>query len=459
MKYKPHNYQAYCIERIVNDPAVGLFLRPGLGKTSITLSAINVLKYFRWSIAKALVVAPKKVAEGTWSKEANKWDHLKHLRVVTVLGSSAKRIKALNTPADVYVINRENIPWLVEYYRQAWPFDMVVLDESTSFKNGQSKRFKALKLVRRFMRKVVLLTGTPSSKGIEDLWAQIYLLDEGARLGKTITQYRQMYFDCNTHGGHFTEYKAKAGAADTVLKAISDICISMKAEDYLDLPECIDHVIPVVLDNKTKKTYDQFERNLLLEVDEDVITANTAGVLTGKLLQFCSGAMYDNDKNVVHLHDCKLEAYMELLERIAGEPCITFYGFQHDKDRILAALKKTKLRVRVYKGTKDEDDWNAGSIDVLLVHPSSCAYGLNLQAGGRHIVWFTPNWSFELNDQGKCRLWRQGSPYDKVYVHYLVVQGCVDEDVLAAVQDRESTHENLMCVLKARIKKVKAAMG
>lgn len=431
----------------------------GLGKTSITLSAINILKYYRWSVFKVLVVAPKKVAEGTWSKEANKWDHLQHLRVATVLGSSTKRIKALNTPADVYVINRENIPWLVDYYKQAWPFDMVVLDESTSFKSSKSKRFKALKLVRRFMRKVVLLTGTPSSKGIEDLWAQIYLLDEGARLGKTITQYRQMYFDCNTHGGHFTEYKAKAGAADTVLKAISDICISMKAEDYLDLPECIDHVIPVVLDNKTKKTYDQFERNLLLEVDEDVITANTAGVLTGKLLQFCSGAMYDNDKNVVHLHDCKLEAYMELLERIAGEPCITFYGFQHDKDRILAALKKTKLRVRVYKGTKDEDDWNAGSIDVLLVHPSSCAYGLNLQAGGRHIVWFTPNWSFELNDQGKCRLWRQGSPYDKVYVHYLVVQGCVDEDVLAAVQDRESTHENLMCVLKARIKKVKAAMG
>ena len=431
----------------------------GLGKTSITLSAINILKYYRWSVFKALVVAPKKVAEGTWSKEANKWDHLQHLRVATVLGSSTKRIKALNTPADVYVINRENIPWLVDYYKQAWPFDMVVLDESTSFKSSKSKRFKAMKLVRRFMRKVVLLTGTPSSKGIEDLWAQIYLLDEGARLGKTITQYRQMYFDCNTHGGHFTEYKEKAGAADTVLKAISDICISMKAEDYLDLPECIDHVIPVVLDNKTKKTYDQFERNLLLEVDEDVITANTAGVLTGKLLQFCSGAMYDNDKNVVHLHDCKLEAYMELLERIAGEPCITFYGFQHDKDRILAALKKTKLRVRVYKGTTDEDDWNAGRIDVLLVHPSSCAYGLNLQAGGRHIVWFTPNWSFELNDQGKCRLWRQGSPYDKVYVHYLVVQGCVDEDVMAAIQGRQETHETVMDVLKARIKKLKEARG
>lgn len=455
MQYKPHNYQAYAIQRIVNDEAVGLFLRPGLGKTSITLSAINILKYFRWSIQKVLVVAPKKVAEGTWSKEALKWDHLKHLRVSTVLGTSTKRIKALNTPADVYIINRENIPWLVDYYKQAWPFDMVVLDESTSFKNSQSKRFKALKLVRRFMKKVVLLTGTPSSKGLEDLWAQIYLLDEGKRLGKTITAYRQMYFDCNTHGGHFTEYKAKTGAETAVLKAISDICISMKAEDYLELPSLVEHEIPVVLDSKAEKEYKKFERELLLELDEDIVTASTAGVLTGKLLQFCSGAIYNEDKKVLPLHNCKLDAYMELIEQLGGERCITFYGFQHDRDRILEALSKTKLRVRVYKDTADEDDWNDGKIDVLLVHPSSCAYGLNLQAGGRHLIWFTPNWSFELNDQGKCRLWRQGSPYDKIFVHYLVVQGGVDEDVIKAVQDREDTHQNVMNVLKARIRKVK----
>ena len=455
MEYKPHNYQAYCIERIVNDPAVGLFLRPGLGKTSITLSAINILKYFKWNIAKALVVAPKKVAEGTWSKEANKWDHLKHLRVVTVLGSSAKRIKALNTPADVYVINRENIPWLVEYYQQAWPFDMVVLDESTSFKNGQSKRFKALKLVRRFMRKVVLLTGTPSAKGIMDLWSQVYLLDEGKRLGKTITAFRQMYFDCNTHGGHFTEYTAKDGAEAAVLDAIKDICISMKAEDYLELPGLVTHEIPVALDSKSRKAYNQFEREMLLEIDEEVVTASMAGVLTGKLLQFSSGAVYGEDKKVISIHNCKLDAYMELLERIEGERCITFYGFQHDRDRILEALSKTKLRVRVYKNTQDEDDWNAGNIDVLLVHPASCAYGLNLQAGGQHIIWFTPNWSFELNDQGICRLYRQGSPYNKVYVHYLIVTDSVDEDVMAVIRDRESTHDNVMEILKARIKKLK----
>lgn len=455
MKYEPHQYQVYCIDRIVNDPAVGLFLRPGLGKTSVTLTAVNVLKYYRWCVSKALVIAPKKVAEVVWDKEAAKWDHLQHLRIVKVLGSAAKRVQALNTPADVYVINRENISWLVDYYKQRWPFDMVVLDESTSFKNGRSKRFRALKLVRRFMRRVVLLTGTPSSRGLEDLWAQIYLLDEGARLGRTITQYRQMYFDCNTHGGHFTSYKAKEGAEEAVLRAISDICVTMSAEDYLELPSCIEHEIPVALDVKVKKAYDKFERDLLLEVNGDVITASAAGVLTGKLLQFCSGAIYDNDGKVVHLHDCKLEAYTELLESIAGEPCITFYGYKHDKDRILAALSKTKLRVREYKGPADEEAWNAGEVDVLLVHPASCAYGLNLQTGGRHIVWFTPNWSFELNDQGKCRLWRQGSPYDKVFVHYLVVQGCVDEDVMAAIHDRQSTHQAVMSVLKARIQKAK----
>lgn len=460
MEYRPHNYQVYNINRIVSDPAVGLFLRPGLGKTSITLSAINILKYYKWQIGKALVVAPKKVAEATWSKEAAKWDHLKHLRIVTILGSAAKRIRALNTPGDVYVINRENIPWLVDYYKQAWPFDMVVLDESTSFKNGRSKRFKALKLVRRFMKKVVLLTGTPSSKGLEDLWAQVYLLDEGKRLGKTITQYRQMYFDPDKRNAtQIWSYKPKPSAEEAVLHAISDICITMKAEDYLELPECIEHEIPVVLDDKSKREYDQFERNLLLEVDDDTITATAAGVLTGKLLQFCAGAIYDEDRKVIHLHDCKLEAYTELLASLDGEPCITFYGYQHDKDRILGALEKTKLRVRVYKGPEDEDAWNNGEIDVLLVHPASCAYGLNLQAGGRHIVWFTPNWSFELNDQGKCRLWRQGSPYDKVYVHYLVTQGCVDEDVMAAIKDRQATHETVMKVLKARVNKVKAELG
>jgi SNF2 family DNA or RNA helicase len=453
-EYKPHHYQAYCVQRILTDPAVGLFLRPGLGKTSITLTAVNVLRYHYWQIARVLVIAPKKVAEATWSKEAAKWDHLKHLKVVAVLGSTTKRIRALNTPADVYVINRENVPWLVDYYKQSWPFDMIVCDESTSFKNHQSKRFKALKLIRRFCKKVVLLTGTPSSKGLIDLWAQVYLLDEGERLGKTIGQYRAQYFTENTHGGHFTDYKPKSDAEASVLSAIADICVSMKAEDYLELPECIEHEIPVVLDDKAKAEYDKFERDLLLEIEDETVTAQTAAVLTGKLLQFCNGAVYGNEKQTMQVHDCKLDTYMELLEQLNGEPVMTFYGFRHDLDRILERLKKTKLRVRVYEGAKDEEDWNAGKIDVLLAHPASCAYGLNLQAGGRHVVWYGLNWSFELNDQGKCRLWRQGSEFDKVFIHYLVAQGCVDEDVMAAIRDRADTHEAVMSALKARIKKI-----
>lgn len=455
MEYEPHDYQKYCIDRIVNDPAVGLFLRPGLGKTSITLTAVNILRYLRWEVSKVLVIAPKKVAEATWSKEAAKWRHLQHLKVVTVLGSTAKRINALNTPADVYVINRENVPWLVDYYKQAWPFDMLVCDEATSFKNPQSKRFKALKLIRRFCKKVVLLTGTPSSTGLMDLWSQVYLLDEGARLGKTISQYRERYFTANTHGGHFTDYKPKSDAQTAVLDAISDICVSMKAEDYLELPECVEHEIPVVLDGKAKREYEQFERDLLLEIEDETITAQGAAVLTGKLLQFCNGAVYNADKQPVSVHDCKLDAYMELLEQLDGETVITFYSFKSDLDRLLERLGKTKKRVRVYSGPQDEDDWNTGKIDVLLAHPASCAYGLNLQAGGRHIVWFGLNWSFELNDQGKCRLWRQGSEYDKVFIHYLIAQGCVDEDVMAAIRSRADTHETVMSALKARIRKIK----
>ncbi len=459
MKYEPHNYQSYCIQRIVQDPAVGLFLRPGLGKTSITLTAVNVLRYLRWEIARVLVIAPKKVAEATWSKEAAKWDHLQHLKVITVLGSTAKRIRALNTPADVYVINRENVPWLVDYYKQSWPFDMLICDESTSFKNPQSKRFKALKLIRRFCKKVVLLTGTPSSKGLIDLWAQVYLLDEGVRLGKTISQYRERYFIANTHGGHFTDYKPKSDAESAVLEAISDICVSMKAEDYLELPECVEHEIPVVLDEKAKREYDQFERDLLLEIEDETITAQGAAVLTGKLLQFCNGAVYNADKQPVTVHDCKLDAYTELLEQLDGEPVITFYSFKHDLDRLLERLEKTKRRVRVYRGPQDEDDWNAGKIDVLLAHPASCAYGLNLQAGGRHIVWYGLNWSFELNDQGRCRLWRQGSEFDRVFIHYLVVQDGVDEDVMAAIRARADTHETVMTALKARLKKLHGREG
>ncbi|MCL2213434.1 MAG: DEAD/DEAH box helicase [Oscillospiraceae bacterium] len=454
-EYVPHQYQQVAIQRIVDDPAIGLFLSPGLGKTSITLTAVNELIYGRWAIRKVLVIAPRKVAEATWSKEAQKWEHLKHLRFSVVLGSEKKRILALNTQADVFIINRENVPWLVDYYQQAWPFDMLVCDESTSFKNPSAKRFKALKLIRRFCKKVVLLTGTPSSKNIGDLWAQVYLLDEGQRLGKTITSFRDCYFNTNTHGGHFTTYSPKETSEKAILDAISDICISLTDDDNLSLPKHIKHEIPVALDEKTKKAYRQFEREMLLELDEENITAQSAAVLTGKLLQFCNGAIYGADRKVNHIHDHKLDSLTELVERLNGESCLVFYSFQHDRDRIAEKLGK-KYRLRVYENAQDETDWNNGEIDILLAHPASCAYGLNLQAGGRHVIWFGLNWSFEMNFQGVRRLLRQGSEFDSVVEHFLVAEDGVDEDVMTTIAERESTHNTIMQVLKARIQKIRA---
>jgi SNF2 family DNA or RNA helicase len=427
----------------------------GLGKTVITLTAINDLRYNRWAIARVLVVAPKKVAEATWSKEAGKWDHLKHLKIVTVLGSEPRRIRMLNTPADIYVINRENVVWLVEYYKNAWPFDMVILDESSSFKNHQAKRFKALKLVRSRIRRIVLLTGTPAPNGLIDLWAQIYLLDSGQRLGKTIGQYREHFFEPDKRNRTtIFSYAPKDGSDDVIRQAISDICVSMKAEDYLELPDCIMEEIPVVLDPPALKAYARLEREMLLQVDEDTITAGTAAVLTNKLLQLCNGAVYDQDKQAVEIHKCKIEAFMETVEQLNGAHALVFYNFQHDKDRILKALHGSGLRIRTYTGPQDDTDWNAGEIDILLAHPASCAYGLNLQDGGHHVIWFGLNWSLELYQQGNKRLHRQGQQRP-VIIHHLVVLGGVDEDVMEALNSKGDTQEALMQALKARIEKMR----
>lgn len=453
MKFVPHGYQRYAIERIVSDPALGLFLDMGLGKTVVTLSAVNDLRFNRWAVSRCLVVAPKKVAEATWSREAEKWDHLKHLRIIPVLGSAQKRIQALNTPGDVWVVNRENVPWLAEYYRNAWPFDMVVLDESSSFKNPQSKRFKALKMVRSRIRRLVELTGTPAPNGLEDLYAQIYLLDGGARLGKTLTSFRECFMtqDYSHPGQQYRTYRLQDGADQRIRGAISDICVSMKAEDYLELPEFIEDVVPVVLDAKARKAYDKLEREMLLEVDESTITAGSAAVLNGKLLQLCSGAVYDAEGTALEIHDCKIEAFLEVVEQLHGEHALVFYWFQHERDRLLAALEKSGLQVRVYRGPEDEIAWNTGKVDILLAHPASCAYGLNLQDGGRHEVWFGyPNWALELYQQANARLYRQGQK-QPVISHLLVVQDGMDEDVVAALQGKGDTQEALMQALKARV--------
>lgn len=440
---------------MLTTPALGLLLDMGLGKTVITLTAINDLKYNRFAVNKVLVVAPKKVAEGTWQMEAKQWDHLKLLRFSTCLGSTQKRIKALNTPADIYVINRDNIVWLVDYYRNSWPFDMVILDESSSFKNHQAKRFKALKNVRPHIKRIVELTGTPAPNGLMDLWAQVFLLDGGERLGKTITGFRERYFepDQRNRDRVFT-YAPKAGGEEAIQRLIGDICVSMKSEDYLELPDIIYNTIPVILDSKAEKAYKKLEEEMLLQVDETTIDAGSAAVLSNKLLQLCNGAIYDSDRNVVDIHTCKIEAFMELVEGLNGKPALVFYNFQHDKDRIQKALAKTNLKVRELKTPQDMTDWNNRQIDILLAHPASAAYGLNLQNGGNHVVWFGLNWNLELYQQANKRLHRQGQT-EKVIIHHLAVVGGVDEDVATSLENKANTQEALMLALKARIEKVK----
>jgi SNF2 family DNA or RNA helicase len=332
---------------------------------------------------------------------------------------------------------------------------MVVIDEASSFKSNKAQRWKSLKSIREHIKRIVELTGTPAPHSLLDLWPQVYLLDEGQRLGKTIGGFRERYFNPDKRDATrvFT-YKPKDGAEDSVKSLLSDICISMKAEDYLDLPPQIDDMIPVVLDTTAQKAYDKLEKEALLMVDEQTIDAGSAGALTNKLLQLCNGAVYDDKRAVVKIHDCKLEAFMELVEALNGQHALVFYNFQHDRDRIMGALKKTKLRVRVFTGPQDERDWNAGKIDILLAHPASCAYGLNLQQGGHHVIWFGLNWSLELYQQANKRLHRQGQA-NPVIIHQLVTKGGVDEDVISSLQDKAHTQDSLLNALKARIHRAK----
>lgn len=458
MIFKPHGYQSYCIRKILEIKKLGLFLDMGLGKTVTTLTAVKELKYNRFEVRRVLVIAPKKVAEGTWSKEKEKWSHTKMLRVSQVLGSQTKRIRALNTPADLYIINRENVAWLVDYYRNSWPFDMVVVDESSSFKSHKAKRFKALASVSPHINRLVELTGTPSPNGLEDLWTQMYLLDGGERLGKRYTQFRERYFQPDKRGsdGMVYSYEAKPGTEESILQKISDICISMKAEDYLELPEVTYHQIPVVLDAKAEKAYRELERKMVLELpeDEEEISVASAAALSNKLLQLGNGAIYDDDRNIHEIHNCKIEAFLELIESLQGKPALVFYNYQHDRVRILKALEKSKLRIRELKTTQDEDDWNTGKIDILLTHPASSAYGLNLQQGGNHVIWFGLTWNYELYTQANKRLHRQGQT-ERVIIHHLVCTGTRDEDVMQALEKKDNVQEWVMQSLKARIKAIK----
>ena len=457
MKFDPHPYQAHCTDQIIKLPALALWLDMGLGKSVITLTAVSQLKYDYLQVRKCLIIAPKKVAEATWQNEAQKWDHLRHLRIATILGSQQQRLRALASTADVYIINRDNVQWLVDYYQHDWPFDMVVLDESSSFKNWQAKRWKKLKAVRPRISRLLELTGTPSPRDLIDLWAQIYLLDCGERLGKTIGSFRERYFDPDKRNATtiFT-YKPKNGTEEAVKSLLADICISMKAEDYISLPDMLEDDIPVVLDPAAAKAYGKLEHDLLLPLaDGEEIAAPTAATLTNKLLQLCNGAIYDADHAVHEIHQCKIDAFMELIEQLRGQHALVFYNYQHDRDRILQALTSSGLNVRAFSTPADADDWNAGKIDILLAHPASCAYGLNLQQGGHHIIWFGLNWSLELVQQANARLHRQGQQ-EPVIVHRLVVQGGVDEDVVNALRNKDQVQEKLLQSLKARIERIKS---
>ena len=448
MKFIPHPYQDYAIRRIVNEANVGLFLDMGLGKTVITLTAIDELIYDRLDVVRVLVIAPKKVAEATWQTEARKWPHLRRLTFATALGTEPQRAKAIDSGADITVINRENVVWLVEHWGMAWPFDMVVVDESSSFKSPSAKRFKALKRMLPRIHRVVILTGTPAPNGIEDLWSQIYLLDRGERLGRYVTHYRERYFD---HNPWRHEYVPKPGAFEAVQNRISDICVSMKAEDWIQLPEMIVQDVPVVLEGAGLKAYREMERTMVAEVGGEEISAMTAAGLANKLLQLCGGSVYDEAGQAHHVHDAKLEALGELIEQLHGEHALLLYEYQHELPGIEAALKG--LRWRRLESAEDAEAWNRGEVDVLIAHPASCAYGLNLQDGGHHVIWFTLTWSLELYQQANARLHRQGQE-KPVIVHRLLVQGGVDEDVAKALEGKDETQAALVEALKARIERV-----
>lgn len=460
MNYTPHAYQNYATDRIINTQNIALWLDMGLGKTRITLSAILDLLFNRFIVSKVLIVAPKKVSENTWQAEIEKWDDTRGvLKYSTVLGTQAKRIKALNAPASVYIINRENIPWLVDYYKNSWPFDMVVLDEASSFKNPQAKRFKALKCVRARISRIVELTGTPSPNGLIDLWAQIFLLDGGQRLGKGIGVFRERWFkpDKRNREQIFT-YKPKDGAEVEIKNVLSDICISMKSEDYIQLPEVINVDVPVKLDSAARKAYDTIERTMLLHINETTIEAVTAGALYNKLLQLSNGALYDDCHNYVEVHDCKLAALVETVEALNGEHAIIYYSFQHDLDRIQKALFPLGLRVVKFENKQQENEWNEGKIDILLAHPASVAYGLNLQNGGHHCIWYGVNSSLELTLQANKRLHRQGQK-QPVIIHRLLIEDSIEEEAVANLESKDKAEKALLNSVKARIEKVKEKEG
>ena len=456
MKYKPHQYQEYATQRILDTNYIALLLEMGLGKTVSTLTAIDLLLNDYYDANRVLVIAPLRVADDTWAREVEKWDHLQHLRISRVLGSAEQRRKALKFDADIYVINRENVEWLVGELGTQWDFDTVVIDELSSFKNGQSKRFRALRRVRPMMKRVIGLTGTPAPNSLMDLWPEIYLLDQGERLGKTITGYRERYFTPGARSGHVVyEWREKQEAEQRIYEAIGDIAVSMKAEDWLELPERIDRVVPIKLDEKSRELYRKLEKDLLLPYQDADVVAQTAAVLSNKLLQMASGAVYDEERGVKLIHDAKLDALEDIIEAAQGKPIMVFYNFKHSLSRIKDRFPQTQTLRKGKEGNQDIADWNGDKIPLLLLHPKSAGHGLNLQESScQTVVWYDQIWSLEEDQQANARVHRQGQ-MRRIVVMRLVAEGTMDEDAVEALERKAAGQDALMDAVKARIERVR----
>lgn len=447
MKYNPHSYQEYAVKFIESHPISALFLDMGLGKTSITLSAINNLLFDSFEVRKVLVIAPLRVARNTWCDEIKKWDHLRNIKYSIVVGTEKERISALNENADIYIINRENVDWLVNKSGYKFDFDMIVIDELSSFKNHQSKRFKSLMKIRPKVKRIVGLTGTPSSNGLMDLFAEFKVLDLGERLGYFIGQYRNTYFKPDkTNGAIVYSYKPLPNAEDSIYEKISDITVSMKASEYLKMPELAISNYKVEMSDNEKKQYDEMKKNLICEIKDGEITVSNAGSLSNKLSQFANGVVYDDEQNIVEIHSRKLDALEDIIESMNGKPLLVAYWYKHDLQRI-----KKRFDVREIKTGKDIADWNKGKIPVALIHPASAGHGLNLQQGGSTLVWFGLTWSLELYQQTNGRLYRQGQK-NTVVIQHIVTKGSIDEQILKALERKNKTQEDLIEAVKANLK-------
>lgn len=445
MIYKPHDYQSYSTDFICSHPISAIFLDCGLGKTVITLTSIKRLKD-EGKVKKVLIVAPLRVAINTWPSEINKWSHLDGLTYSVIVGNVKQRLKALAEDTDIKIINRENLEWLICNSGVEWCWDMVVLDELSSFKSYQSKRFKAMMLIRNRINWITGLTATPCSNSLMDLFAEFKVLDGGARLGKYITHYRNNYFDSDIYGS-FIDYYPKPFAEDAIFNKISDICISMKATDYLKMPDIVYNNVEVELDDKERNLYKKLKNNMFLSVEGGEIDAKSAATLSNKLLQMSNGSVYDEDKNSIHIHERKLDALEDLIEAQNGANVLVSYWYKSDKERILSRFKDA----RIISTEDDINDWNAGKISIGLIHPASCSMGLNLQDGGSTLIWFSMCWSLEMYEQTNCRLYRQGQQ-NTVVIHHIICKDSIDERVLDALEDKDVTQSALIDAVKAEVR-------